>query len=296
MSTTITPSTQGGCGCGCRPGQDVCDDPAGLERTRFFPRQLVGPEDFTQDQRYFREKHRRHNRMLHGWGIVCGVGVTAAADAQRNPIPFTVCVAPGYVLGPYGDEILVDRPVAFDVRRAADDTHGGCPPPVDPWCAPVRVDRDPDRTLYLAIRYDECDTRPVQTDSGCGCGSECEYSRIVDGFTLGILDTLPDAYAAEDGELGGRVSGNEFLAGLRCTPALHETGRPCPPCPNSPWVILADLRVPSDGGVEVDQWQHRRFVVAFGPYGFYCPATAVDVSADVIRVDTPVAADSPKAT
>ena len=51
----------------------------GLERTRFFARQLVTPDDLTQDQIYFREKHRRHNRMLHGWGIVCGACVLRAA-------------------------------------------------------------------------------------------------------------------------------------------------------------------------------------------------------------------------
>src|SRR4029079_15011016 len=42
--------------CGRAPA-----DAAALERTRFFPRQLVGPDDFTTDQRYFRDKHRRHN-------------------------------------------------------------------------------------------------------------------------------------------------------------------------------------------------------------------------------------------
>ena len=137
MATMVTPTTAGGCGCGCGPGDQLCDDPAGLVRTRFFPGQLVGPADFTQDQRYFREKHRRHNRMLHGWGVVCGV-----------------------------------ETVVFDVRRVADDLRGGCPPPLDPWCSPVRVDRDPRVPLYLAIRYDECETQPVQTESGCGCGSE----------------------------------------------------------------------------------------------------------------------------
>jgi hypothetical protein len=268
MATTIAASTHGGCGCG--PGHDLCDDPAGLERTRFFARQLVGPEDFTQDQRYFREKHRRHNRMLHGWGVVCGVAVTPAADANGAPQPYVVCVAPGYVLGPYGDEILVDQATPFDVRRVADDVRGGCPPPVDPWCAPVHADRDPDKTLYLAIRYDECPTRPVQTESGCGCGSECEYSRIVDGFTLGVLDELPDVYASEAAGGDDDKGDDRFLHHVRCTPDLRKNGRPCPPCPTSPWVILADLRVGRDGTVSVDQWTHRRFVAAFGSYGFYC--------------------------
>ena len=61
---------------------------SGLERTRFFSRQLVAPEDLTQDQLYFREKSRRHNRMLHGWGIVCGACVKAGAT------PYEVVVEP----------------------------------------------------------------------------------------------------------------------------------------------------------------------------------------------------------
>ena len=121
MTTTMITNTvgRGDCGCECCTGE-VCDDPVGLERTRYFARQqLVGPEDLTQDQRYFREKHRRHNRMLHGWGVVCGVDVQPAGDAQGEAIPYTVCVGAGYVLGPYGDEILVDN--GTPVRRAQGD-------------------------------------------------------------------------------------------------------------------------------------------------------------------------------
>ena len=49
----------------------------GLERTRYYAGQLVGPDDLTEDQRYFRERLRRHNRLLHGWGVVCGARVRA---------------------------------------------------------------------------------------------------------------------------------------------------------------------------------------------------------------------------
>src|SRR3954462_14642020 len=80
-----------------------------LERTRFFPRQLVGADDLTQDQLYFREKLRRHNRLLHGWGIVCGAGVT--------PDGCKAVVSPGYILGPLGDEILIDQETSIDVCK-----------------------------------------------------------------------------------------------------------------------------------------------------------------------------------
>src|SRR3954452_15044686 len=271
--TTVTPDTRTGRDCGSGSGCH-CDDPTGLQRMRYFPRQLVGPEDLTQDQRYLREKQRRHNRMLHGWGVVCGVRVHAAADEDGEPLPYTVCVDPGYVLGPCGDEILVEHTVSFDVRRATDDVSGECPPPADPWCAPVRVDRDPDRPIYLAIRYDECLTRPVQAESGCGCGGEadCEYSRIHDGYVLGILDEVPRGTCPPHTlpHRVGTAPPDVAAMALECTAEMRLFGRPCPPCPTSPWVVLSTLHVGSGGVVEVDEFENRRWTASYGSYGFCC--------------------------
>ena len=46
-----------------------------LERARYYSRQLMTADDMTVDQEYFQEKQRRHNRFLHGWGIVCGLDI-----------------------------------------------------------------------------------------------------------------------------------------------------------------------------------------------------------------------------
>ena len=35
------------------------------------------------EQDYYREKMRRHNRYLHGWGVVCGCSVEAVAVQRR---------------------------------------------------------------------------------------------------------------------------------------------------------------------------------------------------------------------
>ena len=42
------------------------------ELPRYYPRQLITPADLTLEQDYFRDRLRRHNRLLHGWGVVCG--------------------------------------------------------------------------------------------------------------------------------------------------------------------------------------------------------------------------------
>ena len=50
------------------------------DRPRYYSRQLVTPDDLTLEQDYFRAKLRRHNRIMHGWGVVCGARVVASAQ------------------------------------------------------------------------------------------------------------------------------------------------------------------------------------------------------------------------
>src|SRR5262245_15867170 len=85
-----------------------------LERVRYFTRQLLTADDMVTDQDYIRQKLRRHNRFLHGWGAVCGLEVTAAPTADA---PWRVRIGSGYALGPYGDEIYVAEPVHLDLAR-----------------------------------------------------------------------------------------------------------------------------------------------------------------------------------
>lgn len=282
-------STTSGCGCGCGGPSSGGNAVVALERTRFYARQLVGPDDLTQDQTYFREKARRHNRLLHGWGIVCG------ARVMEGEAPCEVIVEPGYVLGPFGDEIVIDSEVTIDVCKqdpsgAAFDPCGG----VDPWCAELRPQRRAGATLYLAVRYTECETRPARV-IGCGCGcdeAECEYTRTRDSYELKVLDELPDSYLQRHirisssfddttqekalGTLGG-ISALEQARQLMSAFACVGGGRACPPCPTSPWVILSDLVIDAAGNVQVTCAPHRRYVVSFADYSFTCDARSTGV-------------------
>jgi hypothetical protein len=307
-ANTLAPAVASPCGCGCGCTDLACDccDPVGLERTRFFPRMLVGPDELTQDQTWIRDRLRRHNRLLHGWGVVCGCNVTQATDANGQLVPWMACVDVGDVLGPCGDDIVVECPVTFDVRTGLGGDLGPCTPPADPWCVDVTVPRRPTQTYYLAIRYDEVLTRPVRTLAGCGCGcddAECEYSRIRESFAVGVLDALPDSYVTQKVGVGasgsmtnnpwgfGAATGAANLAGaLLCSPLLRERVRPCPPCPTDPWVILADFQVDDQGTLAIDPIAHRRYVVAFGSYFFMCGA----VEANQTPAGTPLTAGMKK--
>jgi hypothetical protein len=234
-----------------------------MERTRYFARQLVGPDDLTQDQLYLRQKLRRHNRMLHGWGIVCG------ARVRKGDAPCEVIVESGYVLGPYGDEIQIDSEIAIDVcREDLDGNVASTCGPVDPWCANVQVDRPSGRPVYLAVAYAECLSRPIRAVSdGCGCdNTACEYSRIRDSYRMVVLHDLPSTYPA-------KVDPPDISNSVVCPPAVDGEDCHCPacqPCPTEPWVILADLTVEAGAIKEVDCDSHRRYITSFRDYYYRC--------------------------
>jgi hypothetical protein len=254
-STTVT----------CAPG-----GPASLERVRFFQRQLITAADLNQVQDYLRAQNRRHNRMMHGWGVVCGCEVSPGKD------DYTVVIQPGYVLGPQGDEIVVDGPLTVDLRREGLDGNaaGSCMDVNDPWCSGVQVERHAGTPLYLAVAYAECPSHPVRVQpAGCGCDDgNCEYSRIRDGFAIRVLENLPTSHAG--------------LANK--PPGLTSCPRPCPDCVTEPWVVLAriDLHGKTIVPKDIDNFTYRRYAVSFANIWFQCgekPATAATFKVAALR-------------
>jgi hypothetical protein len=99
-----------------RVGSSDCQDGT-LTRNRFFTGKLVTADDFEQEQAYGRAKHRRHNRLLHGVGIVRGLGVSLeSSPGSDDP---TVVVSPGLAISSDGEELVVCEPVTRDVCQGA---------------------------------------------------------------------------------------------------------------------------------------------------------------------------------
>lgn len=245
--------------------QTFCDTGV-LERPRYFPRQLITPDELILEQNYFRDKLRRHNRLLHGWGVVCGAVVCRVASGRAHDTngrasdwpcpepsdqssldPWNVSVSSGYILGPYGDEIVINCDRTIDVRTACVTGVSSeiCPPAPDPWCNDVQVERGAG-AVYLAVRYKEIQTRPVRVQPyGCGCDdAACENSRIRDGFELCTLNACPPSHQGEPPR--------EIACELQL----------CPPCPDDPWVVLARIDIDANGIRAVDNYSCRRMVLA----------------------------------
>jgi hypothetical protein len=222
------------------------------ERPRYYARQLITPDDLTLEQDYFRTKLRRHNRFLHGWGVVCG------ADVVQAEQPWKVIVTTGYILGPYGDEIYIEKNQCVDVRKLCTSARTQVPPDDLVECAEaLPPPPPPDETRYVAIRYAEKQARLVRVPlGGCGCeDNACEYSRFSDGYEICVLDECPDSHMNPPS-----------------TEELNRGAAPeCPECPTDPWVVLSAFRVKDDeGNIELQECDCRRQVNAFGHFWWSC--------------------------
>jgi hypothetical protein len=227
----------------------TCELDSGLERVRYFSRQLIGADDMTAEQRYFRQKLRRHNRFVHGWGVVCGCEVKPAANKEH---PWRVRVCPGYVLGPQGDEIAIGDGIHFDLATGASE---GTDPCVRSWpCPPtgnMPSNRRDAKPVHLAVRYAECDARPQRLHAvGCSCDEQsCEYSRTRDDFELHLLWEIPESHVKT------ALLARDYCKALKDAKAKQEPPPtpPCPECPDEPWVILATIKLPASANEPVAQ-------------------------------------------
>jgi hypothetical protein len=220
----------------------------------------------TLEQDYFRARLRRHNRYLHGWGVVCG------AEVVESNKPWKVIVKGGYVLGPYGDEIFIETDQCVDVRKrcVTPDT------PDDEECieahpAPVQSDND---DQWLAIRYVEKKTRLVKVPlGGCGCDdSTCEHTRFQDCYEICVIDHCPESHTnpPPPPDLGGQQ---------------RPEAPDCPECQEEPWVVLSAFTVNEEGKVTLSQCACRRQVLAFGDFWWSCSVTAAGRDEPVNRPD-----------
>lgn len=71
-----------------------------LKRPNYFAGRLLSAADLRAEQDYLRSKIARHNRLLHGAGVVSGLHIEATASDLQ--------VSPGLALDCAGNEIVLD--------------------------------------------------------------------------------------------------------------------------------------------------------------------------------------------
>jgi hypothetical protein len=96
-------------------------DPVATKRTRYYPGRYLTAYDFRLEQGYFLSRHRLHNRLLHGYGIVCGL------EVHPHPNPNCanhVIIRPGIAIDCCGREIILEEPQVVVVWDADNPPQG----------------------------------------------------------------------------------------------------------------------------------------------------------------------------
>lgn len=194
-----------------------------LERTRYFPRQIVSPDDLRQDCEYLLDKMRRLNRIMHGPQKKIGLEVkmvpkmgepkskqrivfedfvqtllanktneTASLPCEVKPNDGTwLVVTPGYALTQAGDEIYLPDFVFIDTSKEIKDALLAVPSTSCGNLNAKTVGYQPGQTYHLIVDAYEAECRPVRAASSrCGDHPDSfEFARVKDTirFRLSIV-------------------------------------------------------------------------------------------------------------
>jgi hypothetical protein len=219
------------------------------ERNRYFHGQMLYDRNFRLETDYHNHKRWLLNRLVAGWGVVCGLGIRPGeGEEDDNP---TIIVEPGLALDRWGREIVVDAetgPLAIPQRLLIPQEGGGEPQGgkegygQDSYGGERRKPRGREIDLHVLLCYHECTAVPTPVLAGdCRDEEPCQPGLIRERYTIefrpGCLAPrqlklrIPDVIASD-----GRVDYAELVKAV---------SQPCP-CPEDPCVPLANLHLDLD--------------------------------------------------
>jgi hypothetical protein len=155
----------------------VCDYNE-YQRLRYFHGMLLDDKDFQAEQAYHIRKRRFLNRMLHGWGVVCGLELRGKKGDR------SIDVTSGMALDCCGNEIWVPHNKPIDLAsllpgKAKGKNEGEC------------IEDEPGKpnSYYIGVRYYERPSSPVSVYLPSGSCEErtCENSRVKEGYCIELV-------------------------------------------------------------------------------------------------------------
>jgi hypothetical protein len=167
-----------------------------LKRVNYTFGLVLGVEEFLQSDTYFLAKHYLENRLLHGYGTVCGLDVVEQTAPQLE-----VQITPGWAISPRGEEIRVSQLMCLQVNDWV-QTNLAALKAVFPGPAPSSLN------LCIVLCYRECktDVVPIPGEPCRTQSSSMAPSRIADSFELMLCldyDASPPSPPASPPDAGG---------------------------------------------------------------------------------------------
>ncbi len=217
---------------------DVLRRPETPTRNRYYTGKLLDAMHLEMEQAYFNRKRWLLNRLLQGYGVVCGLEVVPVREQ-----PGFAIVMPGVAIDGLGREIIVPEPSEpFDLGHYTDE----CGRPTD---RPVGR-----RGAVLCLAYYECltDPAPVTVDE-CGPKPSCEHGTIQERYCLLVLEDHPLAQPSCPFREMPEPRGDGNRSALVHRLLTRLTAAPCSEGETPPCVPLGRVRMGSRVGMS-----HRR--------------------------------------
>lgn len=207
-----------------------CDALRSFSRPRYFYGQLLDVHHFESEQAYFKRKQWMRNRLIDGFGVVCGMDVRIGDDNQ------SVVVMPGLALDKQGREIVVPAPskaLAIPAQNAAQD----------PGDAARKGGDCDDNWVHLVVCYEECKVNPEPVmAAGCDSATRCSPGAIREGYSLSLQAGEAPAIAL-DSAIERLVKGNN----VDYRALVEWVSSPCGCASGPSCITLANIRLPEPG-------------------------------------------------
>ena len=156
------------------PKDIACESFPCFKRNNYFYGKLLKAEDFQAEQQYFINKQRLVNRLVHGVGVMCGLQVLMKGPEAKNLLKSQIRITEGVAIDSCGREIVIPRFVDLDL---SDHLKNGAEK----------------QLLYVWVRYDYCGEEKTPTImQDANCQESWNYSRIREGYAIGVGSHLPD--------------------------------------------------------------------------------------------------------
>ncbi|HVQ37575.1 MAG TPA: hypothetical protein VMS31_08580 [Pyrinomonadaceae bacterium] len=236
-----------------------------MERNRYFTGKFMASRDFADEQTYFLTRHRLHNRLLHGWGIVCGLKVShhPRQDCKKR----WVVVQSGIALDCCGRELIVPCETTFELPLPREEEPSGNsdngkyeanasrrrkPLPPEEAEPPSNDEGETDLPFLLVLRYveEEIEHVPALFSEGECHPTRKEANRIREKVVLDVVrldDVQGTCWVNPEGD-------PETPCRDDCGDVIPGPGRSClkPLCPCGDVVPLALISASEDSDKPFD--------------------------------------------
>jgi len=207
-------------------------------RNRYFYGKLLDVFHFELEQSYFNEKRWLLNRLVSGYGVVCGLGVQLGADKQ------SIVVLPGIAIDKCGREIIVcTQSDPYPLPPPPQPPQSGSAPAVGASSSATAKDCCDGTYVHVLICFHECPSDPVPALGGdCDTQSLCSPGAIRERYKIELADgkLSPPATTSriQDVISGGLINYNALA---------NYVTNPCPCPPSDCCIPLANIRIPDPG-------------------------------------------------